>query len=148
MGIFFCFSLRWGTKIDAVVKDVKALLSSSDHIISSSGDEPPVKCIVFSQWADVLRKVEIALKVNGVLTFAMLSSGARTLENFKKSTDSCALLLPLLSRNNGLNLTEATHVFLMEPMLTPSIEAQAVARVRRLNQTKETFVHRYWYVDE
>lgn len=43
---------------------------------------------------------------------------------------------------NGLNLTEAQHVILIEPQLHRSVEFQAIARVRRLGQQHETYVYR------
>ena len=45
--------------------------------------------------------------------------------------------------NHGLNLSQAQHVFLLEPSLQPALEEQAIARVRRLDQPHPTYVHRY-----
>lgn len=42
-----------------------------------------------------------------------------------------------------LNLTAATHVHLMEPQYNPMVEAQAAARVDRLDQDKEVVILRY-----
>ena len=53
------------------------------------------------------------------------------------------LLLLLKQGANGLNLTEAQHVVLVEPVLDPGSEAQAIGRVDRIGQHRETHVHRF-----
>ncbi len=44
------------------------------------------------------------------------------------------LLLLVKQGANGLNLTEAQHVILVEPLMDPAVEAQAIGRVDRLGQ--------------
>ena len=61
---------------------------------------------------------------------------------FKAERALSVLLLPLRSQNAGLNLSEATHVFLLDVTLERALETQALARVRRLDSTRDTFVHR------
>lgn len=53
------------------------------------------------------------------------------------------LLLLIQHGANGLNMLEAQHVVLIEPLLNPAAEAQAVNRVHRIGQKKTTFVHRF-----
>jgi E3 ubiquitin-protein ligase SHPRH len=58
------------------------------------------------------------------------------LTSFKEDDDVSTLLLPVHSGANGLNLIEATNVLLVEPILNPAQELQAIGRVHRIGQTK------------
>ena len=62
---------------------------------------------------------------------------------FQNRDDVKVLLMPLKSGANGLNLIEANHVLLVEPILNPSNELQAIGRVHRLGQKRATTVHRF-----
>jgi hypothetical protein len=53
------------------------------------------------------------------------------------------LLMLIQHGANGLNLLEAQHVILVEPLLNPAAEAQAISRIHRVGQDKSTFVHRF-----
>lgn len=70
-------------------------------------------------------------------------SPRKAIAKFKQGHLCTAVLLPTKRGADGLNLTEATHVVLVEPLLAPGVESQAVSRVHRIGQTRETFVHRF-----
>lgn len=55
------------------------------------------------------------------------------------------LLLLVKQGANGLNLTEAQHVLLVEPLLDPAVEAQAMGRVDRIGQARTTAVFENTY---
>ncbi|XP_016854276.2 E3 ubiquitin-protein ligase SHPRH isoform X2 [Anolis carolinensis] len=65
------------------------------------------------------------------------------LSAFKYDPKINILLLPLHTGSNGLNIIEATQVLLVEPILNPAHELQAIGRVHRIGQTKPTIVHRF-----
>lgn len=44
---------------------------------------------------------------------------------------------------DSLNLTAASYVHIVEPQWNPMVEAQAAARVERLDQTKNIVIIRY-----
>ncbi len=52
-------------------------------------------------------------------------------------------LLHARAHSSGLNLVNASHVFLCEPLLNTALELQAIARVDRIGQQHETTVWLY-----
>lgn len=126
----------WGSKLDAIVARLRQL---------RSGPDPVAKALVFSQWSDALVLLQDALTANSVPS-AMLAGGrksAAALARFRSDPSVVCLLMPLHSTNAGLNLNEATHVFLLDTGVQHEPEVQALARVKRLNSTRATHVHRF-----
>ena len=86
----------WGTKVTAVVEAVMALPEGA-------------KCLLFSQWDEMLALLAKALEANGVVHRRL--QGAlkleATLDGFRLDPSVRALLLPTRSGANGLNLVEA-----------------------------------------
>ncbi|XP_066993133.2 E3 ubiquitin-protein ligase SHPRH [Anabrus simplex] len=124
------------TKVEAVVRCLLALQNT----------EPGAKALVFSTWEKVLDVLENALEENSIV-FRRLKPGVKYQQNlreFKEEPNNVmALLMPVHWGAKGLNLTEATHVLLVEPILNPANELQAIGRVHRIGQTKKTVVHRF-----
>lgn len=97
-----------------------------------SSVEPAAKCIVFSQWDKLLNIVSTALEHNRVRSVrpgAHGAGGKKKLQDVVQlfSTDESihVLLLPIEKAGRGINIVAATHVMLLEPMLTPDLELQA-----------------------
>ena len=129
----------WGTKIEAIIRRLRYLLLREDD----------AKMIVFSEWDDVLDVVEKAMRANEI-RFVRGVAGSKfrnAIDTFKHDAAYNVLLLPLKRGAHGLNLTEAQHVLLLEPVLDPGMEAQAIKRVDRIGQTRPTCVHRFFIRD-
>lgn len=110
-------------------------------------EDPTAKALVFSTWQSVLDIIGKALACNDI-KYCLLTSAKKeaqkNLYQFKNDSDVVALLLPVHSGCNGLNLIEATHVILTEPILNPAQELQAIGRVHRIGQKKPTVIHRFF----
>lgn len=68
---------------------------------------------------------------------------ANGIEKFKEDESVECFLLHARAHSSGLNLVNASHVFLCEPLLNTALELQAIARVDRIGQHQETNVWLY-----
>jgi E3 ubiquitin-protein ligase SHPRH len=108
-------------------------------------DDPNAKCLVFSFWVTMLDLIQDSLRENYIEFRYLKENGSvqKNLLEFKHNENVNVLLIPFNFGANGLNLTEATHVLLVEPILNVSQEIQAIGRVHRIGQTKTTYIHRF-----
>lgn len=122
---------------------IEALLK----ILTAEGQAPETKTVVFSQWTSFLDLVEPHLKQNGI-EFARIDGKMNSIKRDNSthtfSTDpNCRVLLASLSVCSvGLNLAAANQAILADSWWAPAIEDQAVDRVYRLGQKRETNVWR------
>lgn len=125
------------SKIEVLLKILKATASK----------DKAIKTIVFSQWTSFLDILEPQLEAAGI-RFARIdgtmSALARDASLEALDTDpECTVLLASLSVCSvGLNLVAASQVVLADSWWAPAIEDQAVDRVHRLGQKRETTVFR------
>ena len=70
-----------------------------------------------------------------------------SITRFREDPSVTAFLLDAKSDSSGLNLINATHVMLCEPLVNAAIELQAIARVHRIGQQKPTSVWMYLVKD-
>jgi len=125
------------TKVEAVVRKIITILAEDEES----------RILIFSTWNEVLGLVSNALTDNDVANLSLSRSQmakTKVLEAFRsKKNRSRVLLLNLSSGANGLNLTEANHVILVDPIMNLAAEYQAIGRIHRIGQTRPTFVHRF-----
>jgi E3 ubiquitin-protein ligase SHPRH len=120
----------YGSKIDMITR----------HLLWLKQNEPGFKAVVFSQWSDVLEVIKGSLMRAGVGFASLQKQG---IDKFRHDPETSCFLLHAKSQSAGLTLVNATHVFLCEPLLNVGLELQAISRVHRIGQTRNTTVWLY-----
>ena len=102
------------------------------------------RVLVFSQFTGYLKSIARALSEKGIDHLYLDGSTrnrAEVIEAFRAGA-APVFLISLKAGGFGLNLTEADHVFIMDPWWNPAAEQQAVDRIHRIGQDKEVHVYR------
>lgn len=118
----------------------KVIAEDSDHRI-----------ILFSQWQKMLDLVGLVLKeanVPHVFCRGNVHMMSKSIRSFKTDASIKVILLSSESCSSGSNLTEASHIILLDTINTSSenaraIENQAIARSSRLGQKRNVVVKRF-----
>lgn len=92
---------------------------------------------------DQRRKVIEKFQSEPGLRIMLLTFGSGSVGSVSCSESNSTRRFTLTMHHRRLNLTAATHVHLMEPQWNPMVEAQAAARVDRLDQDKNVVILRY-----
>ena len=66
---------------------------------------------------------------------------------FKTAPSNATLIIQIKSGGTGLNLQEATRVYITAPSWNPATELQAIGRSHRNGQTKNVYVKKLVYTD-
>ncbi|TYZ60037.1 hypothetical protein PybrP1_002287 [[Pythium] brassicae (nom. inval.)] len=132
------------TKLLALVAHLKAVRAKSE------------KALVISQWTGFLDLVAESLAGHNAsepaargIAFGKLDGRMSARERdqtvawFQQDRRLDVLLVSLRTGGMGLNLTAASHVFIMEPSWNPSAESQAVDRAHRFGQSRPVRVVRF-----
>lgn len=103
------------------------------------------KSLVFSQWTSYLDLIEPEL-VKRNISFVRLDGSTRDRERvvnaFQRDDGPPVFLISLKAGGVGLTLTQADHVFILDPWWNPAVEQQAADRAHRIGQNKSVFVYR------
>ena len=126
----------YGTKVNRLVGDIMDTVDIGE------------KSVVFSQWEDMMSIVAAALTANKV-DYIRPKSGKTFGDSIKhfRTSECPVLILNVKNGAEGLTLTEASHVFMLEPILNCGLDMQAINRIHRIGQTSKTYVHRYIVAD-
>lgn len=122
---------KYGSKLGKLIQITRTLLSQDARII------------MFSQWDDMLTLIGKSLLENGIDCSFIAGNVYRrnkAINRFKMGGhDNSVILLSLANSASGTNLTEATHIIIVEPIddtkeNIKAIEGQAIGRAVRLGQ--------------
>ncbi|QLG71404.1 hypothetical protein HG535_0B04460 [Zygotorulaspora mrakii] len=128
----------FGAKIDFVIKLILFLKMKSE-----ANNEDPPQIVLYSQSFDYLRVISKVLHIHDIsqLTcWANIASIGETISKYKKDNTITCILLNVRALGAGLNLLNARHVFLLDPIINQGDELQAMSRNNRIGQTQETYV--------
>eukprot|EP00658_Telonema_sp_P-2_P078630 TRINITY_DN7411_c0_g1_i2.p1 TRINITY_DN7411_c0_g1~~TRINITY_DN7411_c0_g1_i2.p1 ORF type:complete len:910 (-),score=179.13 TRINITY_DN7411_c0_g1_i2:138-2867(-) len=125
------------SKLNILVDQVKQVL----------GGDASAKILVFSQFHRTIEYLQTVLTNHGfkyrTINGAMpLKKRAKAIQAFQQDPPTTIFLLSVRSGAVGINLTSANHVFMLESMLNPSLEVQAIGRVHRMGQKRPVTIHK------
>lgn len=135
---------KYGAKLGKLICVIRHLTHDKDNRI-----------IVFSQWDNMLRLLARTLSDNGVgnsIVKGNVWARNSAISKFKNGVNKVGdenkvIMLSLTNAASGTNLTEASHIFFIEPIDAnkreiEAIEGQAIGRACRIGQTKKVNIVR------
>jgi SNF2 family DNA or RNA helicase len=104
------------------------------------------KVLIFSSFVRHLQLVEKYLAEQQI-TYAMLTGQTTNrkeqVDAFRQNPNCRVFLISLKAGGFGLNLVEASTVFLLDPWWNPAAESQAMDRVHRIGQKDRVTVYKF-----
>ncbi|RMZ34524.1 hypothetical protein D0859_01327 [Hortaea werneckii] len=118
------------------------------QLLNWIAEDPNCKCIVFTQFLDMVRILGKVCKTEGwgYVTYSgkmSHDSRVKAVREFETDPTKRIMLASLKSGGLGLNLTMASKVICLDPWWNNAVEQQAFCRVFRIGQTKETEMIRF-----
>ena len=106
---------------------------------------PQHKILIFSQFVSMLDLIKKELMQRDI-KFSYLTGNTRNRQavvtEFQETEEIKVFLISLKAGGTGLNLTQADHVYIVDPWWNPAVENQAIDRTHRIGQTKNVLAIR------
>jgi SNF2 family DNA or RNA helicase len=122
-------------KLDALLADLSNMLRV----------DPAAKALVFSSFSETTDAIANRLFASNIRYLRLDGSidgvkRGKVVSDFSDDDRFKVLVMSMRACNSGLNLTRASHVYIMEPTLNSAQVQQAVYRVWRIGQRRTTLV--------
>ncbi|KAH8897760.1 hypothetical protein GQ53DRAFT_679117 [Thozetella sp. PMI_491] len=119
-----------------------------EALLRNIADSDSGKHVIFSYWTKMLDQIATAIKLRGLASRridgqASLQQRKDAIETFSNDPNCNIMLASTGAAGEGIDLTTANTVHLMEPHWNPMAEAQAIDRVHRIGQQQDVTVIRY-----
>jgi hypothetical protein len=119
---------------------LEALLEQLDEVTDEGH-----KVLVFSQFTSFLAILRQHLDEKSVVYEYLdgrTTDRQARVNRFQEDPDCRLFLISLKAGGQGLNLTAADYIYILDPWWNPAVEAQAVDRAHRIGQTRPVFAYR------
>jgi len=108
------------------------------------------KSLVFCQFMGEMKHIQKTLKQKGIPVFRIDGTVSKEnrdkqIELFRRAPGNAVFIIQIKSGGQGLNLQEATRVYIMSPSWNPATELQAIGRSHRSGQDKPVHVKKLFY---
>jgi SNF2 family DNA or RNA helicase len=124
-----------------------------EALMEMASEHPSEKTLIFTQFMGEMDELQERFTAQGVPVFRIdgsVSKEARDgrISEFKKcpAARGPVFLIQIKAGGVGLNLQEATRVYITAPSWNPATELQAIGRAHRTGQTSKVVVRRLIYV--
>ena len=124
-----------------------------ETLLESVLSHPTEKALVFAQFMGEMDEIQNRLHAKGIPTYRIDGSVSKEqreerISAFKKGPANSVFLIQIKAGGLGLNLQEATRVYITCPAWNPATELQAIGRAHRTGQTQRVVVRRFVYVGD
>jgi SNF2 family DNA or RNA helicase len=126
--------------IDEPGAKLETLLEQLDEVLAEGH-----KVLVFSQFTSflaILRRQLDARSIAYEYLDGKTTDRQARVAHFQEDPDCRLFLVSLKAGGQGLNLTAADYIYILDPWWNPAVEAQAVDRAHRIGQTRRVFAYR------
>jgi SNF2 family DNA or RNA helicase len=104
------------------------------------------RILIFSQFTNHLKIVKKVFDEEKIASFYLdgaTKNRASIIAEFKAHQGACLFFISLKTGGTGLNLAEASYVFLLDPWWNPAVENQAIDRCHRIGQSRPVTVYKF-----